>query len=126
MERIRVRFGILGILCLSFIIPIKALRWAQLSIADSMIVGVAPSLLAPAGFMFLILASSGRLSRLTLPQLTMSMAIVSLLVEFGQLLPRPGMLAHLHYTFDWLDIAASVMSVSVAYLLALCMRKNLE
>jgi hypothetical protein len=39
-------------------------------------------------------------------------------LEFVQLVPRPGILAVIHYTFDWLDVAATLMSVSVGYVVA--------
>ena len=115
MERIKFQFGMLGAVCLLLIIPIKALRWTQLSAAHSVFVDVAPSLLSPAGFMFLILGSSGRLSRLTLPRLAAGMAVLALSVEFLQLLPRPGILGIVRYTFDWLDVIAIVLGVAAGY-----------
>lgn len=116
MKTIKCRFCMIGTICLFLIIPIKAFRWVGGPIAHTILVGIAPSLLAPAGFMFLILSSSGRISRLTLPQLSLSMLMVSLLTEFVQLLPRPGVLAMVHYTFDWYDVMASFLSVGVGYL----------
>jgi hypothetical protein len=108
----------MGSICLLLIIPVKAIRWVHLSVATTIIVGIAPSVLGPAGLLFLILSSSGRLSRLTLAQITLFVAAIALGLEFVQLIPRPGILARVHYTFDWLDVVASVFSVSVGYLVA--------
>ena len=108
----------MGSICLLLIIPVKAIRWVHLGWATIILVGIAPSLLGPAGLLFLILSSSGRLSRLTLVQVTFFVATVALGLEFAQLIPRPGILARIHYTFDWLDVIASGFSVCVGYLVA--------
>ena len=71
-----------------------------------------------------MLSTSGKLSRLTLPQVAALVAVIALGLEFAQLLPRPGVLAKVHYTFDWLDIFASLLSVYVSYLVAFNMTKN--
>jgi len=39
-------------------------------------------------------------------------------LEFIQLIPRPEILAKVHYTFDWFDVAITLFSVSVGYLFA--------
>ena len=117
-KKIKRSFWWIGSICLLLIIPVKAIRWADESVGINVIVGVAPSLLGPIGSLFLILSSSGRLSRLTLVQLTLFVTIIALGLEFAQLLPRPGSLAKIHYTFDWLDIIASLLSVGVGYCLA--------
>jgi hypothetical protein len=83
-----------------------------------MYVGIAPSLLGPAGLLFLILSSSGRLSRLTLMQISFLVAVIAFGLEFIQLIPRSGILAKVHYTFDWLDIIASGVSVCLSYAVA--------
>ena len=106
------------------IIPIKAIRFVDKTTADTLLVGIAPSLLGPAGLFFLILSSSGRLSRLTLVQVTVLVAVIALGLEFAQLLPRPGILSKVHYTFDWFDIFASLLSVCVGYVIALIMTKR--
>jgi hypothetical protein len=117
-QKDKLLFWWMALICLLLIIPIKAIRWAHLSVATTILVGIAPSLLGPAGLLFLILSSSGRLSRLTLVQITLLVAVVALGLEFAQLIPRSGILARVHYTFEWLDIIASVFSVCVGYLVA--------
>jgi hypothetical protein len=111
-------FGWIGLTCLLLIIPVKAIRMVDEATAGTMLVGIAPSLLGPAGLLFLILSSSGRLSRLTVGQVAVLVAVIALALEFVQLLPRPGILTEIHYSFDWLDVIASVVSVFVGYLVA--------
>ena len=111
-------FGWIGSLCLLLIIPIKAIRFLSEESGRTLLVGIAPSLLGPAGLLFLILSSSGRLSRLPLLDLALLVAGIALGLEFAQLLPRPEVLAWLFYTFDWLDVVASVLSLMVGYSVA--------
>lgn len=108
----------MAVICLFLIIPIKTIRWAHFSLATTIFVGIAPSLLGPAGFLFLILSSSGKLSRLTLVQIAILVAIIAVGLEFVQLTPRPGILAKVLYTFDWLDVAASGDSAGMGYFVA--------
>jgi hypothetical protein len=118
-DRTKRLFGWIGLGCLLLIIPVKAVRWTDQSLATSTIVGIAPSALGPAGLLFLILSSSSpRLARLTLLQTTLLVGAIAIGLEFIQLIPRPGILAKVHYTFDWFDIAATLFSVSVGYLVA--------
>lgn len=83
-----------------------------------MLVGVAPSLLGPSGLLFLLLSSPGRLSKLTLVQRAILVGAISVGLELAQLLPRPGILARVRYTFDVLDLLAMVVSVSVSAAIA--------
>jgi len=115
---VKSRCAWIGSLCLLLIIPIKAVRWTHGSQATSLLVGIAPSLLGPMGLLFLVLSGSGRLSRLNLRQLTVLVGVIALSLEFAQLLPRPGILSRVHYTFDWLDVISSVFSLGVGYVLA--------
>lgn len=117
-------FGWLGAACLLLIIPIKAARFLSETATGTLLVGITPSLLGPAGLLFLILSDSGKLSRLTLPQVTLIVAFIAMALEFIQLLPRPGILAMVYYTFDWLDVLASALSVSVGFLMAFFVRKK--
>ena len=120
-ERTRVAkfHGWLGALLLLLIIPVKAARGLGLNGSGAFLVSVAPSLLGPAGFLFLWLSSKGSLTRRSLLQTTLLMLVLALGVEFIQLLPRPGILAKVRYTFDWWDVVASVLSLGVAYGVAL-------
>ena len=118
-DRTKRLFGWIGLGCLLLIIPVKAVRWTDLSLVSSTIVGIAPSALGPAGLLFLILSSSSpRLSRLTLLQTTLLVCAIAMGLEFIQLIPRPEILAKVHYTFDWFDVAITLFSVSVGYLFA--------
>ena len=117
-------FGWIGLICLLLIIPVKAMRFVDETTSNTLLVGVAPSLLGPAGLFFLMLSGSGKLSRLTQMQVAILVAVIALGLEFAQLLPRPGILAKVHYTFDWLDILASLLSISVSYLVAFNITKE--
>ena len=110
-------FGWIGSICLLLIIPIKAIRWVNLSTTANIFIGIIPSLLGPAGLLFLILSDS-RLVRLTLLQTTLLVGAIAIGLEFIQLFPRPGILESINYTFDWLDIAASLLSVSIGNVIA--------
>lgn len=111
-------FGRMGTICLLLIIPIKVIRLAEGHTAASIFIGIAPSILGPAGLLFLLLSSSGKLSKLTLLQLTLLVMGVALGLEFAQLIPRPGILARIKYTFDWLDVWSGFLSVVIGYLIA--------
>ena len=118
-------FGWIGLICLLLIVPVKAIRWVNLSTAVSIVIGIAPSILGPAGLLFIILSSSGsKLARLTLFQTTLLTGAIALGLEFIQLIPRPGILARVHYTFDWLDIAATLLSVSIGFIVARFISNN--
>jgi uncharacterized membrane protein len=96
------------------ILPIKLVRFEDRA-TTNFLIGIAPSVLGPAGLLFLLLSSTGRISRLSLLQVTLLVATLSVTLELMQLLPRPGILAHVHYTFDYYDLAATVLSVVMAY-----------
>ena len=106
--------GWAGTLCLLLILPIKLLR---LYCGESMAlaIGIAPSILGPPGLLFLLLSSTGRLANLTPLRATLGAGAVAVGLEFLQLLPRPGILARVKYTFDYLDLIASLLSLAVAY-----------
>ena len=111
-------FGWMGTICLLLIITIKVIRRVEGSAAVGIFMGIAPNILGPAGLLFLFLSSSGKLSKLSLRQLCLVVASVALGLEFAQLIPRPGILERIQYTFDWLDIWASLLSVVLGYLIA--------
>ena len=123
IQKVKRLFGWIGLICLLLIIPVKATRFVSAATANTIVVGIAPSLLGPVGLLFLMLSSYGKLSRLTLVRVTLLVAVVALGLEFVQLLPRPGILANLYYTFDWLDVLASLVSVGIGYLVALFVTK---
>ena len=110
-------FGWIGAICWVLIVPVKAVRAFSPAIGSTAI-DIAPSLLGPGGLLFVILSSERRFARLTLAQATSVAGAIALALEFVQLLPRPAPLASVWYTFDWLDVAATLVSVSVGALVA--------
>ena len=110
-------FGWMGAALLLGIIPVKLVRFEHHA-AMSLAIGVAPSLLGPAGLEFLLLSSTGRMTRFSLGQITLLVAVLSVTLEVVQLLPRPGILAHVHYTYDSYDLAATLLSVVMAHAIA--------
>lgn len=120
--RTRRLFGWMGAVCLLAIIPIKLVRVA--GAARSLALGVAPSLLGPAGLLFLLLSVSGRLAKLSLLHQTFLVATLAVILELLQICPRPGLLRYVHYTFDYFDLIASLVSVTAAYLAAVAIIKR--
>jgi hypothetical protein len=102
-----------GALCLLAIIPVKLLRLVDHP-DSAIMIGVAPSALGPAGLLFLLRSTSGRLSRLSLLQSTLLVGVLATVIEALQLLPRPGILARVSYTFDRLDIVAGLLGTLLA------------
>jgi hypothetical protein len=107
-------FGWMGTALLLGIIPIKFLRFEHHA-STSFLTGIAPSVLGPAGLLFLLLSSTGWISRFSLLRVTLLVAALSVTLELMQLLPRPGILANIHYTFDYYDLAATALGVVMAY-----------
>jgi hypothetical protein len=110
--------GGIGTLLLLSIIAIKLVRYLDVTTLPPAVIGVLPSVLGPAGLLFLLRSSTGRLSRLSLFQTASLVGVIAVGLELAQLLPRPGVLARVHYTFDVLDLGASLVSVVVGYFLA--------
>ncbi len=107
-------FGLTGAVCLFTILAAKLIRFRG-EHPQSLLIDVAPSLLGPAGLLFLLLSSTGRLARLSLVQMTLLVGAISFALEFAQLIPRPGPLARILYTCDPRDLVATVLSLGVAY-----------
>lgn len=122
--KLRRLFGWMGTICLLLIIPVKAIRWTGGNAAFSIFIGIAPSLLGPAGLLFLLLSDPGRCSKLTLFQLTLLVTGVALGLEFVQIIPKTGFLERINYIFDWLDVFSSLVSVLIGYLIALYLRHH--
>lgn len=119
--RARRLLGRLGAGCLLAIIPAKLARVAGI---DNAVLGAGPSLFGPAGLLFLLLSGSGRLSRLSLPWQALLVGTFSLLLEVVQLCPRPGLLRYARYTFDYLDLVATAVSITAAYFVAAAILKR--
>jgi hypothetical protein len=94
----------------------KAARWLRFGDGNSFLIGIAPSLLGPAGLLFLMLSSKSCLTRRSVVHLSLLVLAIALGLEFAQLFPRPGILEKVRYTFDWSDVIASAFSVGVASL----------
>jgi len=125
-DRVKILFGWLGTIILLLIIPIKVFRIFEISYLSQLIIGIAPSLLGPAGLLFLILSSKSKHLNLSIIQSAILVSLIALGLEFAQLLPRPGILKYIHYTFDWLDIISSLISVIIGYLVAQILIKYLH
>lgn len=125
-NRIKILFGWLGTINLLLIIPLKVFRFFEISYLSQLIIGIAPSLLGPAGLLFLILSSKSKHLNLSVIQSAILVSLIAIGLEFAQLLPRPGFLKYIHYTFDWIDIVASLISVLVAYLMAKILLKYIH
>ncbi len=121
----KVIFGWMGAFCLAAIVAIKLVRLLGHP-ATSLVIGIAPSVLGPAGFLFLLLSSTGRLSRLSLLQMTVLVAVLSVALELIQLLPRPGILAHFHYAFDYWDLGATMFSIVTGYAISAWVLKQFQ
>jgi hypothetical protein len=117
IKNIKSTFGVMGAVCLLAIIPIKLLRFSNLPTVISAI-GIAPSILGPAGLLFLLRSGTNKLSRLSLLQTAVLVGTVAVSLELLQLIPRPGILKYVRYQFDYLDLIASVVSTLVAYYIA--------
>lgn len=117
-DKLKILFGWLGTIILLLLILIKVFRFFEIGYISKIIIGIAPSLLGPAGLLFLILSSKSKYLKLSINQLSIIISIMAIGLEFAQLLPRPGILKYIHYTFDWLDIISSLTSVIIAYLVA--------
>ncbi len=124
MNRNQKLFGWLGSILLLLIIPIKVVRVTNLSEFVEFIIGIAPSILGPAGLLFLLQSGTGKFSKLSLNQITALVAVISFALEFAQLLPRSGILANVKYTFDWYDVCATVLSVCIGYCIAYTINKK--
>jgi glycopeptide antibiotics resistance protein len=88
------------------ILPAKMARRIDPGI-DPTLIGVAPSLLGPAGLLLVILSSKSRFAHLALAPAAAMAGTVALGLEFAQMLP----LVRKIYTFDWLDVAATLIGV---------------
>ena len=117
-DRVKILFGWLGTLIFLLLILIKIFRFFEIGYISNLIIGIAPSLLGPAGLLFLILSSKSKYLNLSLIRLSIIISIVAIGLEFAQSVPRPGFLKYIHYTFDWLDIISSLISVIISYLVA--------
>ena len=117
-DRIKKLFGWFGTIILLLIIPTKVFRFLQIINVPPVWIGIIPSLLGPAGLLFLILSSKSRYLNLSIFQSAVLVSVIAVVLEFAQLLPRPGFLRYIHYTFDPLDVISSLISVIVAYFAA--------
>lgn len=109
-------FGYIGLTLWLLIIPIKLNRYSNLRIIETLIDNL-PSFLGAAGLFLVLLSNKGKLSKLTIVQSASITIAVSVLIEFIQLIPRPGILSCVFYTFDILDILFSIIGAVISYLI---------
>lgn len=109
-------FGYIGLTLWLLIIPIKLNRYSNLRIIETLIDNL-PSFLGAAGLFLVLLSNKGKLSKLTIVQSASIAIAVSVLIEFIQLIPRPGILSYVFYTFDILDILFSIIGAVISYLI---------
>jgi hypothetical protein len=117
-ERLKRMYGWIGAICWILILPAKEVRRLDLAI-DPTVIGIAPSLLGPAGLVLVILSSERRFARLTIVRATLMSGTIALGLEFAQVLP----LVRGIYTFDWLDVAATLFSLSAGVLVGAGLRR---
>jgi hypothetical protein len=92
---VKIFFGWLGTIILLLIIPLKVFRFFGISYLSKLIIGIAPSLLGPAGLLFLILSSKSKHFNLSIIQSSILVSLLAIGLEFAQLLPRPGFLKYI-------------------------------
>jgi len=108
-------FEYIGLTLWLLIIPIKLNRYFNLKIFE-LLDNNLPSFLGAAGLFLILFSTRGKLSNLTVVHSALLAISVSVIVEAIQLIPRPGILAYVYYTFDYLDILFSIIGVAFSYL----------
>lgn len=117
-DRIKQVFGWLGASLLLLIIPIKIIRYTEMNYITKLIIDLSPSIFGPAGLLYFVLSACGKWSNRSLLLSTLLVSFTALGLEFVQLLPRPGFLKQLHYTFGWLDVISTIISLILACIIA--------
>lgn len=116
-EKLKQLFALLGAVLLLLIIPIKIMRYFESPVCQ-IISNNTPSFFGSAGLFLILLADRGRLSHIKVYQAFFITLIISFLIEFLQLLPRPGFLSKIYYVFDLNDLVASFAGVVFSFLVA--------
>lgn len=116
-RRLKRMYGWIGVVCWVLILPAKAMRHFDPRI-DPMLVGVAPSLLGPAGLLLVILSDEGRFAQLTIRQATLIAGTIAIGLEGAQILPWVRRI----YRFDWLDVSATLLSLLAGALAGAALR----
>jgi hypothetical protein len=111
-------FEYIGLTLWLLIIPIKLNRYFNLKIFEALNNNL-PSFLGAVGMFFILISGKGRLSNLRVAQSALIAISVSVLLEVIQLLPRPGILSYINYSFDFVDILFSLIGVGISYLIIL-------
>lgn len=109
-------FGYIGLILWLLIIPIKLNRYSNLRIIETLIDNL-PSFLGAAGLFLVLLSNKGKLSKLTVVKSAIIAIVISVLIELIQLLPRPGILSYVVYTFDYFDTLFSIIGVVIFYMI---------
>lgn len=115
--RLKRTYGWIGLVCWILILPAKGARYLHVGL-DPMLVGIAPSLLGPAGLLLVILSNEGRFAGLTIRQATLMAGTIAIGLECAQILPWVRRI----YRFDWLDVAATLLSLVAGALASVSLR----
>jgi len=115
----KVLFGWLGSALWLLIIPLKLIRLFHSSFLQ-LISNNLPSFLGSGGLLLLMLSGKGLISNLKVYHALLLTVFISVLIEYLQIIPRPGLLAKVHYVFDVKDIAASMMGILFSFILMAC------
>jgi hypothetical protein len=115
-EKLKQLFALLGAVLLLLIIPIKIMRYFESPVCQT-ISNNTPSFLGSAGLFLILLADKGKLGNIKIYQTLFITVIISILIEFLQLLPRPGILSKISYVFDLNDSVASFAGVMFSFLI---------
>lgn len=118
-QRLKRIYGWIGVICWVLILPVKEARRFDLGI-DPMVIGFAPSLLGPAGLLLVLLSSERRFARLTIGEAALMAGTVALALELAQVLPFVRRI----YTFDWVDVAATLFSIVAGAMIGAGLRRR--
>ena len=118
-------FGWIGTFLLLLIIPIKIIRFSDSSIFY-LLIDNGPSFLGTSGLFFLFLSSKHKYFNHKIYQLALFTLIISISIELIQLIPRPGILARVIYTFDTRDLIVSVIGLVMSLIFTIYFIKKSE
>ena len=109
--------GWIGITCWLLIIPAKTVRHFDLAL-HPLVTGLAPSFLGPCGLLLVVLSGERPFAGVTLARGILIAGSLALLLEFVQALP----LVRRFYTFDWLDVAVTLIGLAAGAFLGGALR----
>jgi len=101
------------------IVPLKIIRYFDISVFQT-ISNNTPSFFGSAGLFLILLANQGRFAKLKIYQALCMTLILSVIIEYLQLLPRPGFLSKIYYVFDLNDLVASFAGAVFSFIITAC------